>query len=554
MDHWSAQRGEACVAAAVDGATEGLGPFGAAARLLQGERLQLPKSGSAAGDFEAACQALTMSVHPAVLSALQAAESGVVDIRGGKICDAGALSALLVALASNASLFALRFWQCALSSGGINLLSQALPESVTSISIGAEDDGVALSPLLKLPKLTTASLRCCAVATQEALAIEASLSTNPCLISLSLFSCGLGDEGAVPLLRSLRHNSTLTFLGLASNRLSDASARAVLEAVAPESTTNEAGKSGGEAGDKEDNGAPNRALTALDLSFNLIGGPGRRTLEEATAASPALERLELAGNPCLRAGPTASLSSAARKAIAATWEALGEQQRDEETDGVASNGQLAVAAMLCERVLAGTEVRGVGGADGEAASLAEATRRRIGALVALLPAPEELCAPLAELGSMAASRGFPLSQIEAAGEASLEASLSPHRHRAASSHDPARDRCFSRLYPRCWAANSWKRRRRRGARRTPLRSRRSWRSIRRGSDPSFSWPRRRRRQLPARLGTERTEEQDQVQDAGGEAVRLRMGGESDIGAPRRCGKIGIRNASQLGSISPPPTV
>ena len=110
----------------------------------------------------------------------------------------------------------------------------------------------------------------------------------------------------------------------------DAAAHAVLAMVnAPDAPTGEAEEETtteevAPAEEETETDPPNRSLTALNLSFNSISTKGRRSIEAAQAASEALTRVELKGNPCLTCGPTASLGAAGRAAIADTWAALAQ--------------------------------------------------------------------------------------------------------------------------------------------------------------------------------------------------------------------------------------
>lgn len=300
----------------------------AAIALLGAGVLRKIATGKPVEDFKTISTKLGLVPHPGVLDALkQGAESGTITIRGW-LCDAGALCALLALLPACASISGLRFWNCSLPVEAVELLKAHLPATVSTLAIEAVDEA-SLSQLLARPELKVAAMRCCTLPVTETEALGRELGANSALMSLSLFSCGLGDAGAAPILAALRLNASLLSLNLGANRLTDVSAAAIRAAL----ETRDKGS--------EEEGAPNRSLRSLNLSGNYIGVAGRSALEAAAAASPALTRVELRGNPCLTAGPGAALSQAQREAIAASWDALGEKE----------GGKLGMATALASTVL-----------------------------------------------------------------------------------------------------------------------------------------------------------------------------------------------------------
>ena len=272
------------------------------------------------------------------------------------VIDLGAMAALLLTLQAHPAAFrSLHFWRCGLDAESLRLLRDGLTRLARSkdaaiSSLAVEGDAAdptvgagGLASLVELEKIGSVSLRSCSLGLVDTAPIGRALAGASTITSLSLWSNGLDDEAAAPIIGSLRHNTALRHLNLGANRLTDTTARAILAALQgpPDGAPAETAEPPAEP-DKpaepaeptrhfveppaaEGSGAANRSLTALNLSHNSIGGPGRAALEAAQELSPDLHRLDIEGNPCLTLGPTARLRAPARRAIAATWATLTTQ-------------------------------------------------------------------------------------------------------------------------------------------------------------------------------------------------------------------------------------
>lgn len=397
---WTAQEAnEAFGAPAAE--EEDPSPYTLAGRLLASGDLKKLVSGQPENDFAAVCNHLSTTPNPGIRRALAAAvESRVVSVRNIE-CDVGSLCALLAVLPASPTLQTLSFWSCSLSPEAIELLKAHLPASVATL--GIEVDQPNIKPLMEIPGVKAASFRCCTICAPEAVSLKAALNVNTSLLSLSLFSCSLGDEAASAVIAALRMNSCLLVLNLGANRLTDASAEAILRAMCDHETSH---VEEGEEGTDQPIGVPNRTLTALDLSSNRISVAGRRVLEQAMNASEALKKVELRGNPCMRAGPCAGLTHEQRALVAQTWSAL------DDVEGRKEEVVKTIVLRILEQIpeAASTTMMDIEAPFVESQGLeplVEEVMKKMDQLVDLLPSPSDLSGALGELGIMAASRALP---------------------------------------------------------------------------------------------------------------------------------------------------
>ena len=314
-------------------------PLQAAAYLLADEGFKGCVTGAEAGeDFGAACEfvGITSAPHPAVVTALASLKPNApLSLRGWAL-DLPSLTALIATLTGHASkVKSLKLWGCGMDADAVSLLAAHLPASITALAIEGEPlpETDAFAALAASEGLTSLSLRCADVGKANGglpAGLASAVASSASLTTLSLFGNPIGDAAAIELLAALRPNASLTSLDLGRTSLSDAAAHAVLAMVnAPDAPTGEAEEETtteevAPAEEETETDPPNRSLTALNLSFNSISTKGRRSIEAAQAASEALTRVELKGNPCLTCGPTASLGAAGRAAIADTWAALAQ--------------------------------------------------------------------------------------------------------------------------------------------------------------------------------------------------------------------------------------
>ena len=429
------------------------------------------KGESAADDYTALCARLGFGPpHPAALKALDG-RAGVFSLRGWKV-DLASLVCMLGTLEANkSSAKAVRLWGSGMDAASLTLLASQLPDQCTKLSLEGEPpaDTAALEALAALDQLTSLSLRCASLEAEATATLPRVLASNGSLTSLSLFGNPLGNSFALALFAALRSNTTLRSLDLGRTALTDATAAAVLRMVEPEEAPAAAGEGAEEpatdpaaANDADATDAapaavepspPNASLAALNLSYNGITTIGRGALETAQATSAALEKVDLAGNPCMRCGPTASMGVASRQAIGSSWQAMCEAE-----EGAAAGAALRKAIV---RTLAGvpealpvvgytppppppaddaTEADGTQAADPKALAdaadaadtaagleawegleaLSGAACSAISELVGALGQPESLQAQLHTLGVLGASHGLPAGRsFELFGEALL---------------------------------------------------------------------------------------------------------------------------------------
>lgn len=325
----------------------------AAAALLADEVVKECVVGTdAAEDYKAICQKLDLLPHPAITKCLATPGAVTISVRGWK-ADLPSLCALLIVLKAHTKFCKLKLWCAGVDTAALQLLATSLPASITTLAIEGEalpsDESAlaALSTLAALPTISTLSLRCAGMSASALAALTESLTSNSSLTNLSLFGNPIGDAGVGALLAALRTNTSVSTLDLGRAGLTDATAAVVLEMVS-EVAPPEAPEAGGEAADEEvaeevgeEPIPPNTTLTALSLVHNALGTQGRAWIEAAQAASPALSRLQLDGNPCLSCGPTATMGVAPRAAIADTWAKLAEGE-----GGAAAVMRKAVASSL----------------------------------------------------------------------------------------------------------------------------------------------------------------------------------------------------------------